>query len=685
MKKILQCTMGLDIGGAETHVVELSKALVKKGYHVTVASNGGVYEQELLAHGVHLVKLPLHRKRPMDVIRSLIGLRKLIKTLKPDIVHAHARIPALYVSFLNRHHRFRMITTAHGKFKINWLLKRLTQWGKEIYVVSEDIRDYLLENYTVEDATIFETVNGIDTDRFKEKDVSKAYKTIVHVSRLDDNTSLAAQLLIEYAKTSDYHIHIVGDGNALPSLKQEAAGLSNVTFAGASSHVEAELQKADIFVGISRSALEAMSMNIPTVLCGDYGFMGMMTKEHIPLAKMTNFTARVPQKPTLALLKEAIEGITEFPYSHFNWQRAFIQSHYSVSKMCADYLVSYEKTDDKKVFIVGYYGSHNLGDELLLQETIKLCEGYTPRHHISALSYHVTSTVQMHKIKGVSRNKFFKIMSSIKSCDVVICGGGSMLQNITSNRSLIYYLALLNYATFQNKTVLMLGNGIGPIKGRLQEAMVIKTLKKLDYIHLRDEGSYQWVKRFRDNHVDLGSDLAFSTPIDVHAEKSMSILLNLRKWPHVDTLTSPISTFLDQQKSRGYTVSCLSMQRGNDDVVLSTFGNVLPHASIDELVRDVASAKIVVAMRLHTLILSASLKIPFIGIAYDPKVAFFCKSMNMPYFESLDTVNADQLNQMFLDLEAHYDSYVSLLDTRIHNLMAQNASMHEAIKAHLSS
>ena len=46
MKKqysVLMALNGLEIGGAETHVVELSKEMQRQGYRVVVASNGGVY------------------------------------------------------------------------------------------------------------------------------------------------------------------------------------------------------------------------------------------------------------------------------------------------------------------------------------------------------------------------------------------------------------------------------------------------------------------------------------------------------------------------------------------------------------------------------------------------------------------------------------------------------------------
>ena len=41
--KILMATMGMDIGGAETHIVELSKQLKSQGHDVIIVSNGGVY------------------------------------------------------------------------------------------------------------------------------------------------------------------------------------------------------------------------------------------------------------------------------------------------------------------------------------------------------------------------------------------------------------------------------------------------------------------------------------------------------------------------------------------------------------------------------------------------------------------------------------------------------------------
>lgn len=60
--KILMALMGLEIGGAETHVVELSKELKKQGYDIIVASNGGVYEKELAEAGIRHYHVPLNQR-----------------------------------------------------------------------------------------------------------------------------------------------------------------------------------------------------------------------------------------------------------------------------------------------------------------------------------------------------------------------------------------------------------------------------------------------------------------------------------------------------------------------------------------------------------------------------------------------------------------------------------------------
>ncbi|MEA4848881.1 MAG: glycosyltransferase, partial [Clostridiaceae bacterium] len=76
---ILITTMRLDIGGAETHIVELAKGLSRAGFNVIVASAGGVYEKELERSGIKVYHVPLDNKKPHNVIKAYYQLNNIIK------------------------------------------------------------------------------------------------------------------------------------------------------------------------------------------------------------------------------------------------------------------------------------------------------------------------------------------------------------------------------------------------------------------------------------------------------------------------------------------------------------------------------------------------------------------------------------------------------------------------------
>lgn len=335
-KVVLQALMGLDIGGAETHVVELSIELKKRGYRVLVASNGGVYEERLKKAGVETVNVPLHTKNPLAVFNSIKILRDLIKKENIKLVHGHARIPAFLLSLLEKKGGFKMITTAHGTFRVNFLLKRITKWGDRVFAVSQDIRNYIKNNYDIPENRIYSTINGINLDKFKPSNKHEK-NGIIHISRLEANTSLIAEKLIEYGKANEnMEIVIVGDGSELDNLKSKARGFNNIVFAGKVSDVENCLDKAKIFVGISRAALEAMCYNLPIILAGNYGYMGILDRNKLELAEFNNFTARNTNMVTYEDLERDIDLLLKSKMDH-EWERKYIEENYSVEIMVDKY------------------------------------------------------------------------------------------------------------------------------------------------------------------------------------------------------------------------------------------------------------------------------------------------------------------------------------------------------------
>ncbi len=227
--KILMATMGLDIGGAETHIVELAKELKAEGHDVAIASNGGVYVPEIKAAGIRHYSVPMHRRNVGYMRRSReASSKEIIQKEKPDVVHAHARIPAFLCGSLHATMHFPFVTTAHWVFETRGMLRYLTNWGQRTVAVSEDIKAYLMREYGVPEEHITVTVNGIDTNKFSpeisrdrvmaELGLDPQKPVISYVSRMDEDRALVARQLVQVARDLDREVPgiqliITGGGN----------------------------------------------------------------------------------------------------------------------------------------------------------------------------------------------------------------------------------------------------------------------------------------------------------------------------------------------------------------------------------------------------------------------------------------------------------------------------------------
>ena len=365
-RNILMVTMGLDIGGAETHIVELAKALQAQGHQVTVMSNGGVYEAELTAAGVNCLWAPLHRRTPATLLKSLVLLRKYIGALAPDVVHAHARIPAFLCGLLHKRMGFPFVTTAHWVFHAGGLAGLLTNWGQRSLAVSEDIKSYLQTAYHIPNEHITVTINGIDTEKFspeisgagirEEMGIPKDALCIASVSRLDDSRALAARQLIAVAPRlievyPNLHLLIAGGGDVYDQLKAQAdavndrLGRTAVHLPGARTDINAIVAAGDVFVGVSRAALEAMAAGKPVVVAGNEGYHGIFTADKLAEAMLGNFCCRgLPQSTEEALLADLmclLQTDAAALREQGAYNRSVVQSHYSVERMAADALAVY--------------------------------------------------------------------------------------------------------------------------------------------------------------------------------------------------------------------------------------------------------------------------------------------------------------------------------------------------------
>ena len=356
--KILMATMKLDIGGAETHIVELSKELKRQGHDIVVASNGGVYEKELSEAGIRHYKVPLHDKKPLHLIKSYRLLKKILIKEKFDVVHGHARIPAFILDKLNKRINFPFVTTAHWVFSTRFPFNLLTRWGEKTISVSDDIKDYLIKNYGIPADNINVTINGIDTEKFsptvdtsdiiKEFDLNTDSYKIVSISRMDKDRADMAFFLTDLApklaeNIPNLEIVLVGGGNVFNELKAKAdkvnaeAGRKIVTLTGPRADINKFAALSDIFVNVSRSALEAMACEKPVIIGGNEGYIGIFDKDKLKVSIDTNFCCRGCEMANRETLYNDIMKIyssdDEYKKHLGEFSRSTIKEYYSVTTM----------------------------------------------------------------------------------------------------------------------------------------------------------------------------------------------------------------------------------------------------------------------------------------------------------------------------------------------------------------
>ncbi len=690
--KILMALMQLDIGGAETHVLELSRALSRMGDDITVVSNGGVYVKELTESGIRHIKMPLHKKNPISVLKSYIKLKKLIKKEKFDIVHAHARIPAFICGLLQKKLHFRFVCSAHWVFDVNALWKRIANWGDKTIAVSEDIKQYVIDNYGVFPDNISVTINGIDMEKFsKDIDVTSLAdelslpsdrKTVVYVSRMDRDRSEVARLLASVSpelkkKHKNLQVIIVGGGDDftyVKSLADKANAECNEHFVhmtNARTDINRYIALGDIFVGVSRAVLEAMSAGKPVVVGGNEGYIGILDDENYDVAVTTNFCLRGCDLPRADMLLSDLDALLSMSADELSVigeaNRKIIEHSYSATRMAKDcrdvyeslYPYEYKKHGD--ILLSGYYGFGNMGDDSLLLSITKGLRRLNPDVRITAFTKNPKKMTRKYGVRCINRFNILAILSEMRHAKLLISGGGSLLQNNTSAKSLEYYCLIINLAKKIGLPVMVYANGIGPLYGDYSHKKVCRVLNKVDYISLREPSSLELIKELGVNteggRVTVSADPAFMLGAATDARKqyikdsfgiksdkekhyfavSLRSVKGLRSAIDLgeDRFASEVATALsDIYKKYGTQPVFVPIQASHDiEICRKTCKKTAQMCGCEEiLVEDLTASELTallsdmdfaLGMRLHMLIYATSAGIPAIGISYDPKVDAF--------------------------------------------------------------
>ncbi len=306
-----------------------------------------------------------------------------------------------------------------------------------------------------------------------------------------------------------------------------------------------------------------------------------------------------------------------------------------------------------RVLISGYYGYGNLGDEALLSGIITGLKKYG--HEVTVLSGNPEYTKKLHNVHAVSRYKGLPV--ALLHHGAVISGGGGLLQDKTSSRSLQYYLGVLSLAKLFGKKAIVYGQSVGPLSESGKKA-VASTLKGA-LVAVRDELSQKLLAELgvkaelvADGALLLGrGEEGKRGRGDVSSFSSSSSFLLFPRAGY-PTITSALTNLAQALMAQGHTVAGVSVQPNEDRHDLETIRAAVPGFSVlkaqspQQLLTIISQSSYVISGRLHGLILAAVAGVNFCGLVYDPKVAAFLSESGAAAF--ILPINQEKLAQTVL-------------------------------------
>lgn len=175
--RVLQALPALHSGGVERGTVEFAAELVKRGHTSFVLSNGGPMVTDLESRGSTHFSRPIHRKSPAS-FGQILPVRKLLKDLKPDVVHVRSRMPAWIVWLawrgLPATERPALVSSFHGMYSVNPYSAIMAK-ADHVIAVSECVRDYVDRNFSVPPERMTVIQRGVDVDSFQSRSLEQSW------------------------------------------------------------------------------------------------------------------------------------------------------------------------------------------------------------------------------------------------------------------------------------------------------------------------------------------------------------------------------------------------------------------------------------------------------------------------------------------------------------------------------
>ena len=342
------------------------------------------------------------------------------------------------------------------------------------------------------------------------------------------------------------------------------------------------------------------------------------------------------------------------------------------------------------ILISGYYGFNNIGDESILRTVIDNLREKLGDVGITVLSQDPAQTSEKYGVQAAPRMDLKAIFRAVRQCDLLLSGGGSLLQDATSARSILYYLFILRLAQLMGKKTFIYSQGIGPITSKRNRRLTRRVLRRASGIVVRDKKS-----RLLLIEIGVPEELIHVTADPVLRVKKPDSTLGLDilkqegcpRDPGKLTIgwamksRKPNPTFYQEIRK---CIQWLQEEYGADSVLIPFFydedlsvceaiaDGLEGQASClrqkylsEEMLSIIGSMDVLVGVRLHSLIYAAVMGVPMLGISYDPKVGSFLASIYQPTYFDVENFTLETFQTAFRQT---YDNREAICQTTARRL-----------------
>ena len=702
--KVIHLISGGDSGGAKTHVLSLLQNLNKTITAQLVCFRDGPFAQEARSLGI-----PTMICGGNNIFRARRQLTEYIRQGGYEIIHCHGSRANMIGALLRHPTGVPVVTTVHSDYKLDYMgrpLSHLTFGNINAWAlrqldyrigVSDAMVDLLIQRGFPPDR-FYAIYNGIDFtpapnqgDRLEYlrslgADVDQNSVVVGIAARLNpvkDMSTLIRGFAAGYAQCPRLRLVIAGDGEErekLGNLAEELGVEHQVTFAGwISGGMDRFYSALDI------NALTSLSETFPYALTEGARFH---------LATVSTAVGGIPY-----LIDQDVNG---YLFTPGDWQSLGkylaalgnddalrrdmgeklyqkASTQFSIQRTVDTQLHIYQeilrrhsrpKMARDGVVICGAYGRGNAGDDAILEAILQEMRSLDPDMPMTVLSKDPKSTRLTYRVQAVHRANFPVWHRAMHHAKLYINGGGSLIQDVTSRRSLWYYLHNIQTAKRCGCKVQMYGCGIGPVIRESHRKMAARVLNaNVDAITLREPDS---LEELRAMGVDKPEILLTADPAltlrQAPEDQTDSVLLRagipphgryicfaLRRWKGFEEKAPLFSKAAEYAyRTYGLTPVFAAVEKHLDPGAnqMAARGLSVPHYFLNDagsagtIIGALSRMEIVVSMRLHALIFAAGQGIPLAGVVYDPKVSAFLRYIGQEQFVDLEALTEEGLRQM---------------------------------------